>query len=139
MNPIKLCFLGIAIAPWLIGTFAILMTGCATVNPNGTPTTSGTFLTNAQAFAWTVANAYEKANTGGVLSQDIASTILKATKSNASTTQEVLIATSLADKVAAAGIAAHNAGATPSGIQAAQTAILSDPGVIATVSSTTGS
>jgi len=126
------------IASGFLVTIAVLVftlisvTGCATTGGSST-------LTNAEAFAWTVADQYEKANTGGVLTQSIASAILKATKSDATTTQEVLIATQLADKVAAAGIAAHNAGATPAGVQAAQTVVLSDPGVIEKVAASSGS
>lgn len=111
--------------------FAFSLAGCATTSVNSV-------MTKAQAFAWQVANAYETANTGGVLTQQIASTALTLTKSNPSTTQEVLIATSLADKVIAAGVAAHNAGATQTGVIAAQTTILSDPGVIATVAAKSG-
>jgi hypothetical protein len=113
--------------------FSILQTGCGSQvqpapNPNPAPVSSAlTALTN---FAWTAANAYESANTGGVLTQTIAKLALSATDSDAATTAEVLAATALADKVGAAGVAAHNAGATNQGVTNAQTALLADSGVI---------
>jgi hypothetical protein len=125
----------LCVAPFLTGCGSTSTpTASTTTSTSGTTTTptSASVLADLENVGWTVANAYEAANTGGVLTQAIASGILTATKSDPTTTAGVLLATSLADKVAAAGVAAHAAGATPQGVTNAQTALLADSGVITT-------
>jgi fatty acid/phospholipid biosynthesis enzyme len=120
----------------------VAFTGCSSTQFQET-------MTEAESLAWTFAGGYETANaaTGGAITKSLLNAGLVATHNTpdeavvdalgasadaAIKTQAAAVANKLAASVVAAGNTAAANGASPAGIQAAQTAALSDPGVIAT-------
>jgi len=132
--------LKLLIVPFL----SLLLIACSTAQVQEAETVG-------ESIAWTTANAYETANTasGGALTTSLVNAALVATHNtpdiaaadalasvaNTAVTPVIVaqtkaIQTKLATAVTSAGATAQAAGASPAGIQAAQTAVLSDPGVI---------
>jgi hypothetical protein len=112
----------------LLPVFALA--GCASLTPS-----EQTTLTAAESYAWSVANALETVNTasGQPLDETLATQALGlAGLTGPKTTAYTAIGTTIVNAVINAGKVAANAGASPAGVQAAQTTVLSDPGVIAT-------
>jgi hypothetical protein len=124
---------------------AVALTACSTTQLQEAETVG-------ESIAWTTANAYETANTaaGGALTSSLLNAALVSTHNtpdeavvdalgkqadgalkSVASAQVAAIQAKLATAASNAGSAAAASGATGTGIQAAQTAVLSDPGVIA--------
>jgi len=118
-----LTFWGWLLALLSIATIAIaIVPGCAG---------AGKPMSEAEAIAWTAANTLltTDAANGQVLTKAIIAQALKATH-NDGDASVVLAAATLGEKVIQAQTQAKASGASPTGMQAVTTAILSDPGVI---------